>query len=264
MGVHRSGYDKWTKRSNGERRQRQTALLSRILEIFEESRRTYGCPRIWQQLKREGWRVAKRTVERIMRQHGIQPKRRRAFKSTTDSKHSLPVSDNVVKRQFAVVEPNHTWVSDITYIQTHEGWLYLAVFIDLVSRKVVGWSMSDQITADLVNKAYDMATFRRSAQPRVVHSDRGIQYAAQSFRGRLGETKQSMSRKGNCCDNAVAESFFGSLKSELIYHHTFVTREQAAMSIFDYIEIFYNRRRLHSTLNYLSPEEFEDKSKTAA
>lgn len=200
-----------------------------------------------------------------MREHEMKPRRRRKYKATTDSRHTLPVAENVVARKFSPEKPNEVWVSDITYIETHEGWLYLTVFIDLYSRMVVGWSMSDSLVADSVVSAYQMAVRRREKPPEIVHSDRGIQYASELFRNALDETcKQSMSRKGNCWDNAVAESFFGALKSELIYHHTFETRRLAEMTIFEYVEIFYNRERLHSTLGYLTPEEFDLKGKKAA
>jgi putative transposase len=209
--------------------------------------------------------VNKKVVEKLMNKNGIQPRRKRKFKSTTDSKHSLPVAENVLKRQFAAAKPNDAWVGDITYIETAEGWLYLAVWIDLYSRKVVGWSTSDRMTADLVIEAFEMATLRRAiAAPKLVHSDRGTQYASEAFRNRAKKCKQSMSRKGSCWDNAVAESFFGALKSELIHRETYKSREEASMRVFDYIEIFYNRKRLHSTLGYVSPCEFEEKGKTAA
>lgn len=206
----------------------------------------------------------KKVVAKLMQEHGLTPHRKRRFKSTTDSKHSLPVSKNHVNREFWTDRPNVAWVSDITYVDTKEGWLYLATFIDLYSRKVVGWSMSDRMTADLVVDAYDMALQRRGGPPNVVHSDRGSQYASYSFRKKLKKCKQSMSRKGNCWDNAVAESFFGALKSELIYRTCFETRKEAEMSIFEYIEIFYNRTRLHSALGYVSPAEFEEKGRKAA
>lgn len=201
-----------------------------------------------------------------MREHGIRPRRKRKYQLTTDSRHKLPIAKNVLNRRFSTARPDQVWVSDITYIDTQEGWLYLAVFIDLYSRKVVGWSMSDTMTADLVASAYEMGVKGRGIKcPEIVHSDRGSQYASEQFREMLATVcKQSMSRKGNCWDNAVAESFFGSLKSELIYHHTFKTREAAQLSIFEYIEIFYNKQRLHSTLGYLTPEEFDLKGKKVA
>lgn len=247
------------------RGKRHKEVLAHIESAFEESRETYGVRRVHAALKRKGIRVNKKVVEKLMRQHRIQPKRKRKFKSTTDSNHSLPVAENVLERDFRADKPNDTWVGDITYIETAEGWLYLSVWIDLYSRKVVGWSTSDRMTAELVISAFEMATQRRGiTAPRRVHSDRGSQYASEAFRKKAKKCQRSMSRKGNCWDNAVAESFFGALKAELIHRETYKSREEAAMSVFDYIEIFYNRKRLHSTLGYVSPCEFEEKGKTAA
>lgn len=201
-----------------------------------------------------------------MKKHGIHAKRHRKFKATTNSNHNMPIAKNRLKRRFDAKKPNHAWVSDLTYIPTEEGWLYLATFIDLCSRKVVGWSMSSRMTADLVVDAFRMALFRQKRKaPRVVHSDRGSQYASEAFRKELKARgcKQSMSRKGDCWDNAVAESFFGTLKTELVHHERYKTREEARLSIFDYIETFYNKRRLHSYLDFVSPEEFERSMETA-
>ncbi len=216
-------------------------------------------------LKQEGIKCNYKVVEDLMRKHEIRPTRRRRYKSTTDSRHNLPVNQNVLDRQFTVSKPNAVWVGDITYIETHEGWLYLAVWIDLYSRMVVGWAMSETMTADLVVNALKMAKKRRGCCAKLVHSDRGSQYASALFRQQLETTCiQSMSRKANCWDNAVAESFFGSLKSELIHHQSFKSRNQTQLSVFEYIEIFYNKRRLHSSLGYLSPEIFELKGKKVA
>jgi transposase InsO family protein len=265
LSVSRSGFHKWINNRDGVRAERHTRLLRLIENTFFESRQTYGVRRIHRQLKKDGEEVNKKVVEKLMRENGIRPKRRRKFRSTTDSKHSLPVSENSLGRQFEVAKPNQAWVSDITYIDTQEGWLYLATFIDLYSRKVVGWAMNERMTADLVISAYEMAVQRRGVRaPELVHSDRGSQYASEAFRNKLKKCKQSMSRKGNCWDNAVAESFFGTLKSELIYRKTFKTRKEAEMSIFEYIEIFYNKTRLHSSLGYVSPCEFEEKGRKAA
>jgi transposase InsO family protein len=265
LEVSRSGYYKWLKRGVSEREQKRKLLLVQIKDVFERSKRTYGSPRVHEQLKREGYQSNRKTVEKLMREHGIQPRRRRKFKSTTDSNHKLPVMENILERRFVATEPNQAWVSDITYIDTQEGWLYLAVFIDLYSRMVVGWSMCERMTADLVVNAFRMGAARRGVvAPRIVHSDRGSQYASEAFRAELTECLQSMSRKGNCWDNAPAESFFGTLKSELIYRNTFKTRKEAELSIFEFIEIFYNKQRLHSSLQYLTPEEFEQKGEKVA
>lgn len=248
------------------RKVKREKLLCRIEGIFVRSKERYGYRRVHQQLKRDGWTCNHKTVEKLMREHGMRPRRRRKFKVTTDSRHKLPVAKNVLNRRFRAARADQVWVSDITYIETQEGWLYLSVFIDLYSRMVVGWSMSDTMTAELVASAYEMGIKRRGIKsPEIVHSDRGCQYASEQFKKLLSSVcKQSMSRKGNCWDNAVAESFFGSLKSELIYHHTFKTRDAAQLSIFEYIEIFFNKQRLHSTLGYLTPEEFDLKGKKVA
>lgn len=248
------------------RQTKRALLLKRILEIFEESRETYGCPRMYEKLRAEGFTCSYRTVEKLMSEHEVRPTRKRKYKATTDSKHKLPVAPNVLDRQFTVSEPDEVWVSDITYVDTAQGWLYLCVFIDLYSRSVVGWSMATHMETSLVSDAFLMGVGRRGRAPIVEHSDRGSQYASLDFRKLLDQhgTIQSMSRKGNCWDNAVAESFFGALKSELIYRNRFETRIQATMAIFDYIEIFYNKRRLHSTLGYLTPWEKVQKGQKAA
>lgn len=241
-------------------------MLSEIKRIHAESRGIYGSPKVLRELRSKGIIVNHKTVEELMKKNGIRAKRKKKFKATTDSNHNLPIAKHRLKRNFEAKKPNQKWVSDITYIHTGEGWLYLAAFIDLYSRKVVGWSMSARMTADIVVDAFRMALFRQKRKaPRLVHSDRGSQYASDAFRSELKAhgCKQSMSRKGNCWDNAVAESFFGTLKTELVHHERYKTREEARLNVFDYIETFYNRRRLHSYLNYVSPEEFERGMKTA-
>ncbi len=214
----------------------------------------------------EGHQVCLNTIATLMKENRISPKRKRKFVSTTDSKHNLPVKQNILNREFSQSKAHNVWVSDITYIDTKEGWLYLAVFIDLYSRKVVGWSADSTMTAELVLSAYRQGVISAGRAPFMVHSDRGSQYASAVVRGALRNTKtiQSMSRKGNCWDNAVAESFFGTLKSEMVHRIIFETRDQAQTALFDYIEIFYNRRRLNSVLGYVSPEEFLLKGETAA
>lgn len=266
LEVSRSGYYKWLKRGVTPRQEEQAKLLQRILEIHEASRENYGCPRVYEQLRSEGWTANYKVVEKLMQQNEIQARRQRKFKATTDSKHNLPIAPNVLDREFTVEEPDEVWVSDITYISTAQGWLYLCVFIDLFTRAVVGWSMSAQMKAELVVDAFRMGVGKRGRGPLVAHSDRGSQYASELFRHELQRSDciQSMSRKGNCWDNAVAESFFGSLKSELIYQYRFESRIKATMAVFDYIEIFYNKKRLHSTLGYISPEEKGQKGKKAA
>ena len=203
-----------------------------------------------------------------MCEEGLRSKQRQKFKATTNSKHNLPVAPNVLDRKFKQDGPNQAWVTDITYVWTEEGWLYLAVFIDLWSRKIVGWSMSERMQSQLVLDAFLMGCKRRNIdhQQLLVHSDRGSQYASNLFTKILAkkDCKQSMSRKGNCWDNAVSESFFGTLKKEMIYHQKFKTREAARQAIFDYIEVFYNRNRIHSALNYLTPSAFELQLQQAA
>lgn len=258
LEVSRAGYYKWKNKEKLTSTQaKRQALLERVMQIFERSKQTYGAPRIFQQLRREGFRCSKRTVEELMRKHEIAPKRKRKFVATTDSKHDLPIAPNVLDRQFEVDSANEVWVSDITYIDTNQGWLYLCVFIDLYSRMVVGWSMSERMTADLVVNAFEMGVENQGSAPIVAHSDRGSQYASDLYVTLLGnyDCIQSMSRKGNCWDNAVAESFFGALKSERIYRDHYETRIHASMAIFEYIEIFYNKERIHSMLDYLTPWE---------
>lgn len=266
LKVSRSGYYKWLKRRETAREKRREQLLKRIMEIFEESRENYGSPRIYEQLRAEGWKVSRRQVEKLMRQNDMQARRRRRYKSTTDSNHGNPIAPNLLEQNFTMSEPDEVWVSDITYIETAQGWLYLCVFIDLFTRAVVGWSMADHMRADLVVDAFRMGIGNRQRAPIVAHSDRGSQYASEQFRGELAEYDclQSMSRKGNCWDNAVAESFFGSLKSELVYREKFKSRIAAATAIFDYIAIFYNKKRIHSALGFLTPEEKGLKGKKAA
>lgn len=266
LEIERSGYYKWLKSGVTARQQRRTKLLQRILEIFEESHRTYGAPRMHGQLRKEGFKCSLRTVAELMRAHEITPKRKRKYKSTTDSNHKLPVAPNLLERQFTTEEPDEVWVSDITYVETTQGWLYLCVFIDLYSRLVVGWSMSERMTAELVTAAFEMGVQHQGRAPIVAHSDRGSQYASWAFNTLLEANGclQSMSRRGNCWDNAVAESFFATLKMELVHRTNFTTRIEACTAIFDYIEIFYNRRRIHSVLNYLTPWEKVQKGRKVA
>jgi transposase InsO family protein len=205
LNVSKSGFYDWCKRGIRPRALKRQALLDEIKKIHKQKRSTYGAPRIWQELKDRGIKCSRRTVEELMKENGIRAKRSKKFKQTTDSKHNLPIAPNRLKRKFKTKKPNKVWVSDITYLHTEEGWLYLAVFIDLFSRKVVGWSMSTRMTADLVVNAFRMATFRQRRAPRIVHSDRGSQYASQMFRDelKLRGCRQSMSRKGDCWDNGV-------------------------------------------------------------
>jgi putative transposase len=220
----------------------------------------YGAPRIQGELAKEGERVSRKRVARLMRECGLCAKTARKYKATTDSNHSLPVAPNLLERRFDVDRPNAVWVSDITYLWTRQGWMFLAVIIDLYSRRVVGWSLRERMTAELVCEALDAAVrARRPPNELVFHSDRGSQYASKAFRRRLFRyrMRQSMSRKGNCWDNAVAESFFATLKKELVRNHIFPTRDAARTDVFEHIEVFYNRRRAHSLLGYETPTSFE-------
>ena len=231
-----------------------------IREAHRRSSGRYGSPRIAKELEARGVRCSENRVARRMQVSRIVAKTKRRFKVTTRSKHNHPVAYNLVNQNFNTERPDQTWVSDITYVWTREGWLYLAVILDLFSRQVVGWSMSYSLSQELALKAFRQALWRRSPGSGVIfHSDQGVQYACQAFRDLLKEHKfvQSMSDKGNCYDNAVAESFFHTLKMELVYFESYQTRDEARKSIFEYIEIFYNRQRRHSTLNYLSPVNFE-------
>jgi transposase InsO family protein len=231
-----------------------------IKESHKDSRGTYGSPRITKDLQAMGTQCSENRVARLMKNNGIVGKAKKKFKATTNSKHNLAVAENLLKQNFAAQNPNTIWVSDITYIWTLEGWLYLAVILDLYSRQVVGWAMSDRLTSDFVIKALYQAIGRRNpGSCCIFHSDRGVQYASADFRDVLNSHGfiQSMSRKGNCYDNAVAESFFHTLKTEHVYDYRYDTRAEARQSIFDYIEIFYNRQRRHSALGYRSPISFE-------
>lgn len=260
FGVSPSAYYEWEREQVSARQRADAELLAQIRAIFAEFRGLYGATRIHDELCKKGVRVSRKRVARLMREHGIRAKTVRKYKPTTDSNHSLPVAPNLLNQCFCVTEPNTVWVSDITYIWTRQGWLYLAVIVDLYSRKVVGWSLSERMTADLVCNALDAAVLARRPPPGLIfHSDRGSQYASKAFRRRLWRyrMRQSMSRKGNCWDNAVAESFFATLKKELVRSRTFNTRIEARAEIFEYIEVFYNRRRGHSLLGYASPAAFE-------
>jgi transposase InsO family protein len=228
--------------------------------IFNESRKTYGTRRIQRALANEGIIISRRRIKQLMNEQGLIVKTKKKFKVTTDSKHSLPISDNLLERHFDPAQPNQTYAGDITYISTDEGWLYLAVVIDLFSRQVVGFAMDKHMRAELVNNALIKAIWKRKPSRGLLwHTDRGSQYASDSHRALLKEHGiiHSMSRKGNCWDNAVSESFFHTLKVELIHQVKFKTREEAKQAIFEYIEVFYNRVRMHSANNYLSPVEFE-------
>lgn len=264
--VSRSSYYEWLNYPECNRTKQDQELIVLINSIFKESRGNYGSRSIKKKLERQGKLISRRRVIRLMREANLVCKTKRKFKATTDSNHKLPIAPNLLNRQFKVNKPNSYYVGDITYIPTNEGWLYLATVIDLYSRRVVGWSMDDNMKAELVNKALLMAIWQRKPPKGLVwHTDRGSQYVSNSHLKIIQQhgITQSMSRKGNCWDNAVAESFFHTLKNELVYQHKFKTREEAKNVIFEYIEVFYNRIRIHSTNNYLSPMEYEEIQKIA-
>jgi putative transposase len=261
LEVSRAGYYAWTCRPPSSQGQRRGELVELIRQSHQESHALYGSPRIHKDLVEQGIQVCRNTVAKLMKATQIRSKIKRRFVvHTTDSKHDHPIAPNYLNRCFDQEMPDRVWTSDITYIPTQEGFLYLAVVMDVFSRKIVGWSMADHLEASLVIDAMEMALARRSPAAGVLaHSDRGVQYACDAYQKLLQEHHLicSMSGKGNCYDNAITESFFGTLKTELVYHETYQTREEAKRSIFPYIEVFYNRKRKHSSLGYKSPEVFE-------
>jgi putative transposase len=268
LGVSRSGFYAWRSRTPSAAEIRREELAEEVKAIHAQVKGRYGSPRIHAELVSRGHACGVNFVAEVMREAGIAAKTKRKFRQTTDSNHTLPVAENVLDRDFNPEKPNTSWVADVTYIPTREGWLYLAVVEDLFSRKVVGWSMDQTMTSRLVVDALEMALARRllplkgsssSAPGLVAHSDRGSQYASEHYQRRLAEERIacSMSRRGNCWDNAPMESFFASLKKELVHGEDYATRDQARASIFEYIEAFYNRVRRHSSLGYVAPDEFE-------
>jgi len=260
IGASRSGYYGWKRQPQSKRQRENEKILMEIRESHKNSHRAYGSPRITEDLRANGTKCSENRVARLMKVHGIIAKAKKKFKATTSSKHNLPVAENLLNQDFAAEKPNTVWVSDITYIWTLEGWLYLSVILDLYSRQVVGWAMSDRLTAGFVIKALHQAIGRRNPDRGcILHSDRGVQYASADFRDVLNSHGfiQSMSRKGNCYDNAVAESFFHTLKTEHVCDYRYETRTEAIQSVFEYIEMFYNRQRRHSALGYRSPVSFE-------
>jgi transposase InsO family protein len=260
LGVSPSGYYHWLDRPISARAIRHDLILAQIKRVHASKDEIYGYRRVYGQLLADGVNCSESLVCYLMRKNGIRAKRKRRFVVTTDSRHCLPISPNLLKRDFDVTGPNQCWVGDITYIPTDEGWLYLATVIELFNRGVVGWSMSERINKRLVIDAQKMAVGARRPGPGLImHTDRGSQYASGKFRRllRANGILSSMSRKGDPWDNAVAESFFKSLKMERTYWRHYRTREEARRDIFQYIEVFYNRQRLHSKLGYQSPMQFE-------
>jgi transposase InsO family protein len=260
LDVSRSGYYAWRDRGPSARKHADAQLAAHVAAVHQRSRRAYGSPRVHAELRARGIRVGRKRVERLMRENGIVARRKRHFRRTTDSKHSQPIAPNVLARQFDATEPNRAWVTDVTAIWTQEGWGYLAAVLDLFSRRVVGWAMSASNDTSLALDALHRAVgARRPTRGLLHHSDRGSPYASEDYRAALAERGMvaSMSRKGDCWDNAVAESFFGTLRAELVDHELYATRSAATTSIGDYIDSFYNIERRHSHLAYINPIEFE-------
>ena len=260
LGVSTSGYYDWYDRPQSNRNVENHALTEKIRHSYQRSNGVYGSPKIHKDLVAEGECCGVNRVARLMRQADIQSKLRRRFVVTTDSRNTAAPAPDLLQRNFRAARADDTWVSDTTFIPTREGWLFLAVVLDLFSRQVIGWAMSKSNNTELVQDALTMAIWRRGrVNGVIVHSDQGSTYASKSYREQLAthQLTCSMARKGECLDNAVAESFFGSLKNELVHHEDYPTRQQARQSIFEYIETFYNRQRRHATLNYMTPVEFE-------
>jgi transposase InsO family protein len=260
MQVSRSGYADWQKRLPSRRALEEQELLTSIRQEHHASRGTYGSPRLYKELREKGIRLGRHRLVRIMHKYQITARPKRRFVVTTQSDPALPVAPNLLDREFTAEKPNRKWTSDITYIWTGEGWLYLAVLLDLFSRRVVGWAMGESLERELVLSALDMALRVRKPEAGLLcHSDRGSQYASDDYQKALQKAGAvcSMSRKGNCYDNAPAESFFASLKRELVHRTSFATREEARAGVFEWIAVWYNRKRRHSSLGYVSPEQFE-------
>lgn len=267
LGVSKAGYFRWRWRPDSPRTCQDRALKASISVLHAQSRRTYGSPRIHQDLRDLGTRVSRKRVERLMREAEISARPPRRFVITTNSKHDFPIAPNLLKQDFSAATPNSRWVTDITYIPTSEGWLFLSAIMDLYSRRIVGWAMDSSMDCRLVRRALDMAVESRRPSPGLVHhSDRGSQYASADYRSDLADRGMvpSMSRKACCYDNAAMESFFHTLKVELTHRYQFQTREQAKRVIFEYIEVFYNRLRRHSSIGYISPVAFEQRLAAAA
>jgi transposase InsO family protein len=267
LRVSKSGYFAWLHRDESPRAKQNRALAVRIKEVYARSRNTYGRRRVHRQLQAEGIRSSRNRVARLMHAEGMQGLAKRKFKTTTDSKHSFPVAENVLGRNFTATAPDQVWVSDITYLACEEGWEYLATVMDLCSRRIVGWATQSTLESSLTRNALEMAIGQRQPGPGLIHhSDRGVQYACGDYQQLLGEHKiiPSMSRKGDVWDNAPKESFFATLKSELVHRWGRPSRVRARREVFEYIEVFYNRQRLHSALGYLSPAAFERQSMVKA
>ena len=259
--VSKSGYYKWVKNKPSKRTEENHMLLKLIKNIYIKNQGNYGSPRITKQLKIDGLSCSRNRIARIMQKNNIRSKTKKRFKITTKSKHNYPIAQNIINQDFTAKKLNEKWLSDITYIQTVGGWLYFSAIMGLYSRKIVGWSLGERLTREITIKALNNAlTTRRVRNGLVIHSDRGVQYSCYDYTKLIRNNNflQSMSGKGNCYDNAPMESFFKTLKVELIYDNRYYTRDEARRSIFEYVELYYNRKRLHSSIGYMSPVEFEN------
>jgi putative transposase len=259
LSVSCSGYAEWKSGGSRQAQLSDTALLALIRTVHKETKGAYGAPRVWRELRDRGYPAGKERIRRLMQEHGIRARHKRRYKATTDSKHSFPVAPNLLDRNFRAQRPDQVWTADITYLPTTEGWLYLAIVLDLHTRMIVGWAMHERMTRQLVIDALRMAWFRRHPRAGLLHhSDRGSQYCSHAYQDVLKQygMQVSMSRKGNCWDNAPTESFFNSLKNERTHHARYATRAEARRDTFEYLELFYNQRRRHSALGYASPVEF--------
>lgn len=262
LGVSRSGYYAWLKPKHGDKEQERIILTGHILRVFNESKRSYGSPRIYRQLKNEGISCGKNRIAKLMRNSALIARKKRKYKKPVTERHDRSFAANLLNRKFNYAKPNCAWVSDVSYFWTRSGWLHLAIVMDLFSRRIIGWSMSSHVDKDLTLGAFNMALINRKPRHRLIHHcDQGAEYTNHEYQDALQDNgiASSMSRSGNCYDNAVAESFFKTIKTELAKKQKFSTIEEARAAIFEYIEIFYNRQRLHSTLGYVSPAEFEQK-----
>jgi len=266
LAVSTSGYYDWYKRPVSNRKRRDEELKAKVKLAHIESHEIYGSPRIHEDLKAQGESVSRKRIARLMKEEQLVAKAVKAFKRTTITDPRLPVAENILMQDFTAKAPNQRWTSDITYIRTTQGWLYLAVVMDLYSRAIVGWAMDKHMTVELITDALIMAMSRRKiSEGLILHSDRGCQYAAKDYQTILVNRgiQCSMSGKGNCYDNAAMESFFHSLKTEWVHHHKYVTRQEAKTSLFEYIEMFYNRKRRHSYVNQMAPMQFEEQMNAA-
>ena len=260
LKVSPSGYYEWSQRDDTSKNQRRKTVLEQVNRVYQESRKRYGSPRIYRQLKSEGLKIGRHRVAKAMQELGLVARKKRHYRRPVSERHDRSFAKNILDRQFKVLSPNRTWACDVSYFWTKSGWIHLAIVMDLYSRRIIGWAMRNQVDKELTTSALEMALLsRKPVRPLIHHSDQGAEYTNKEYQGIVKDNRMvaSMSRPRECYDNAVVESFFKTIKTELVKHQTFKTREEARSAIFEYIEIFYNRRRLHSTLGYVSPVDFE-------